>query len=83
MDYGNRTECGGRYYTDERLKIHYPNQDVRGETLIRYGKLNTPDGRRGMNLYETIEVPDACIFCQHISYCRNALYAGDQENYYD
>ena len=83
MDYGNRTECGGKYYTDERLKIHYPNQDVRSETLIRFGKLNTPDGRKGMNLYELMEVQDACIFCQHISYCRNALYAGDQENYYD
>lgn len=83
MDYGNRTECGGKYYTDQRLKIHYPNQDVRSEALIRFGKLNTPDGRKGMNLYEHIEVQDACIFCQHISYCRNALYVGDQENYYD
>jgi hypothetical protein len=83
MDYGNRTECGEKYYTDERLKIHYPNQDVRSETLARYGKLNTPDGRRGMDLNEVMEVPDACIFCQHVSYCRNALYAGDQENYYD
>lgn len=83
MDYGNRTECGEKYYTDERLKIHYPNQDVRSETLIRYGKLNTPDGRKGMDLNEVMEVPDACIFCQHVSYCRNALYAGNQENYYD
>lgn len=83
MDYGNRTECGGRFYTDERLKIHYPNQDVREKTLVKYGKLSTPDGRKGMNLYEPMDVPDACIFCQHVSYCRNAIYAGDQENYYD
>ena len=83
MDYGNRTECGGRFYTDERLKIHYPNQDVREKTIVKYGKLGTPDARKGMDLYETVEVPDACIFCQHVSYCRNALYAGDQENYYD
>lgn len=83
MDYGNRTECGGRFYTDERLKIHYPNQDVREKTLVKYGKLSTPDGRKGINLYEQVDVPDACIFCQHVSYCRNAIYAGDQENYYD
>ena len=83
MDYGNRTECGGRYYTDERLKIHYPNQDLRGETLVRYGKLSTPDGRKGMDLNEIVEVQSACIFCQHVNYCKNALYAGDQENYYD
>lgn len=83
MDYGNRTECGGRFYTDERLKIHYPNQDVREKTLVKYGKLSTPDGRKGINMYEQVDVPDACIFCQHVSYCRNAIYAGDQENYYD
>ena len=84
MDYGNRTECGGKYYTDERLKLHYPNQDVRGAALVQFGKLNTPDGRKGLDLHEVMEeTPDACIFCQHASYCRNALYSGDQENYYD
>ncbi len=84
MDYGNRTECGGKYYTDERLKLHYPNQDVRAEALVRFGKLNTPDGRKGLDMYENMEeTPTACIFCQHASYCRNALYAVDQENYYD
>ena len=84
MDYGNRTECGGRYYTDERLKMHYPNQDVRGQAIVQFGKLYTPDGRRGMNLYETMEeMPTVCMFCQHEGYCRNALYAGDQESYYD
>ena len=83
LDYGNRTECGGRYYTDERLKIHYPNIDVRRETIARYGKLNTPDGRRDLDLYETATVQGACTFCQHVNYCRNAMYAVDQENYYD
>lgn len=83
MDYGSRTKCGEKYYTDERLKIHYPNQYVRSETIARFGKLNTPDGRKGMDLYEIMEVSDACIFCQHVNYCRNAMYAGDQENYYD
>lgn len=83
MDYGNRTECGGKYYTDERLKIHYPNQDVREEAIIKFAKLNTPDRRRGLDLYEELEVREACTFCQHVSYCRNAIYAGDQENYYD
>jgi len=84
MNYGIRTECGGKFYTDERLKIHYPNQDVREQVILRFGKLLTPDGRKGVNLYERMdEVRDACTFCQHIGYCRNALYPGDQENYYD
>ncbi len=96
MDYGSRTECGGYYYTDERLKLHYPNQWVREVAIERFGKLMTPDGRKGMNLYEVMEadndeemrgkkdiVRTACMFCQHMDYCRNAIYYGDQENLYD
>ncbi len=83
MDYTHRTRCGDRYYTDERIKIHYPNQNVREKTIALYGKLNTPDGRMGLDLYEEVQVPDACVFCQHIDYCRNAKYAVDREYYYD
>lgn len=96
MDYGHRTPCGGYYYTDERLKIHYPNQQVREVAIERYGKLMTPDRRKGMDLYEVMEatndeemygkkdiVKTACMFCPHIDYCRNAVYYGDQENLYD
>ncbi|WP_026509170.1 hypothetical protein [Butyrivibrio sp. LC3010] len=95
FDYGNRSECGGRFYTDERLKIHYPNQDVREVTKKRFGELATPDGRTGLDLNEEMKArPDemvgsidpvqrACSFCPHISYCKNAIYAVDQESYYD
>ncbi|MGO5167875.1 hypothetical protein ACTQ4Q_07460 [Bacillota bacterium LCP21S3_D9] len=96
MDYGNRTECGGFFYTDERIKLHYPNPQVREMAIGRYGKLLTPDGRKGMNLYEVMEatneeeivgrkdvVKTTCMFCPHIDYCRNAIYYGDQENFYD
>ncbi len=95
-NYSNRSECGGKYYTDERLRIHYPNQDVRGIALQRFNRLYTPDGRKGLNLYEVMETTDmdkifndnkpvsvACQYCPHISYCRNAKYAGNQEDYYD
>lgn len=95
FDYGHRTECGGKYYTDERIKIHYPNQFVRDVAKGRFGKLTTPDGRTGLDLNEKMEgQPDeligdfdpvqlSCSFCPHISYCRNAIYEVDQENYYD
>ncbi len=95
IDYGIRTECGGKYYTNERIKIHYPNQDVRDVTKKRFGKLMTPDGRQGLDLNEKMEakpsekigdldpVMQACSFCPHISYCKNAVYTVDQDNYYD
>lgn len=96
FDYRNRTECGGSYYTDERLKVHHPNQQVRELMLGRFGKLYTPDGRKDMNLYEVVEASseeemlgrkdiarNACVFCPHIDHCRNAVYAVDQESYYE
>lgn len=96
LDYGSRTECGGDFYTDQRIKVHYPNQDVREFTIGRFGKLMTPDGRKGLNLYETISCnadekmkgqkdisKSVCTFCPHIDYCRNAVFSVDQEKYYD
>lgn len=96
IDYLNRSECGGYFYTDERIKIHYPNRDVRDVAVSRFGKLTTPDGRKGLDLNEVMEATDdeemhgkkdsvkmACTFCPHSEYCRNAVYALDQENYYD
>ncbi|GAB6159815.1 PD-(D/E)XK nuclease family protein [Howardella ureilytica] len=96
MDYSTRTECGGYFYTDERLKIHYPNQQLREAVIGRYCKLLTDDGRKGMNLYEVMEagseeklygrkdiVRRACMFCPHVDYCRNAIYYGERENLYD
>lgn len=80
---------------DERIKIHYPNQFVRDVTKKRFGELVTPDGRTGLDLNEKMEarsgemvgdldpVKLACSFCPHINYCKNAVYAADQENYYD
>lgn len=93
--FSSRTESGGKFYTDERLKIHYPNQLVREAAKERFGKLNTPDGRVGLDLFEVMEatrdemvgdkdpVNLACSFCPHINYCRNAVYASDRENFYD
>lgn len=83
LDYDDRTKCGGRSYTDERLKIHYPNQNVRAAAITKFEQLQYSDGSRELNLCETMETEDACIFCPHCSYCRNALFAGDQESYYD
>ncbi len=95
INYKNRSECGGKYYTDERLKIHYPNVFVRDVAIKRFGKLYTPDGRKGLDLYEPMAakfdemigdldpVKLSCSFCPHISYCRNAVFAVDRENYYD
>lgn len=96
MDYGSRTECGEFHYTDERIKLHYPNPQVREMAIGRYGKLMTPDGRKGMDLYEVMEATDdeeivgrkdivktTCMFCPHIDYCRKAIHYGDQENFYD
>lgn len=93
--FSSRSECGGKFYTDERLKILFPDQMVRDAAKTRFGKLNTPDGRVGLDLNEMMIAEEnerignkdpirrVCTFCPHISYCKNALYASDQEDYYD
>lgn len=87
MDFGNLTRKGQKYYTNERLKVFYPNREVREEANKHFGRLTTPDGRKGLNLYETSEIENACIYCPHEEYCRNARFAidkkADQEEYYD
>ena len=95
-EYDTREKCGEYYYTDQRLNIHYPFQPLHEVVRGRFAKLATPDGRQGLNLYEVLEattdeemlngrdiVKSACMFCQHIDYCRNAIYVSDQEKYYD
>lgn len=88
-DFGNLTPMGKKFYTDERIKVFYPNRGVRQAAVKEYGLLMTPEGRQGLNLYETSEIENACIYCPHEEYCRNARFAvdnknkKDQEAYYD
>lgn len=90
MNFGNLTKKGSKYFTDERIKVFYPNRRVREAGDKLYGRLATPDGRKGLNLYDTCDVENACIYCPHEEYCRNARFAvdgkinaRDQEAYYD
>lgn len=92
-DYEGRSELAEVAYTDERLKARFPNKNVRAQALHLYGKLGSPDGRLGMDLYKTAADLDTdpqkktnidvCLFCQHQNYCRNAVFAVDAEALYD
>lgn len=93
VDYAGYSELGDKSFSDERLKVRFPNKDVRGQAMDKYAKLLTPDGRRGMDFYVTAadnetnpykQVKlDVCLFCQHQDYCRYAAFAADQEALYD
>ena len=82
-DYNQRSEMNDVYYTDERLKVKYPNKDFRKFADELYAMLLSPDGTTGMNVHKPALVKHACVFCQHEEYCRNAVHALDQEAYYD
>lgn len=93
VDYAGYSELENMRYSDERLKVRFPNKDVREQALDKYGKLLTPDGQKGMdfyvsaadnetNPYKTSKI-DVCLFCQHQDYCRYAAFAVDQEALYD
>ncbi len=93
IDYAGYSELGDMRYSDERLKVRFPNKDVRDQAMEKYGKLLTPDGRTGMDFYVTAADNetnpykkvklDVCLFCQHQDYCRYAAFAVDQEALYD
>ncbi|SNU04619.1 hypothetical protein SAMN06297422_101161 [Lachnospiraceae bacterium] len=88
IDFAGTSECGNRKYTEERIRIHFPNVKVRKAALNEYKKLNTPDGKVGMLIDEEIDMVDICTFCPHQSFCRKAKYVIDvnddeEERYYD
>lgn len=80
------SEIEGMRYSDERLKVCFPNREMRNVAIEKYGRSYTPDGRKGMKLYASAENkkdPKFCNFCQHQDYCRLAVFAVDQEGLYD
>lgn len=83
MDFKKYSECGNREYSEQRLKIHFPEEMVRREAAIKYETMKGTYGRDGMDLYEKPGKSNRCASCPHVSYCRNAKYVGDEENHYD
>ncbi len=97
VDFEGYSEWGDIRYSEERLKVRFPNRNVRKQALAEYGKLLTPDGQKGMDFYKTAVSRKAdwnkdaypepnvavCWFCQHQSYCRYAVYPTDAEAIYD
>lgn len=92
-DITGMSELEDMRYTEERLRVRFPNKDVRDQAIGKYGRLLTPDGQRGMDFYETAadeetspfkkKQTDVCLFCQHQNYCRYAVFAVDEEGLYD
>ena len=93
VDYAGVSELGDMSFPEERLKVHFPNKNVRNQAIDEYGKLLTPDGKNDIDFYTTAadtktspykkENLDVCLFCQHQNYCRYAVFAADQEALYD
>lgn len=83
IELGQTTEYEDFAYTDERLKIKYPNQEVREAIGKKYAELLTPQGTKGINAYDKCSTKMVCAFCQHADYCRNAVFHLDQEETYD
>lgn len=92
-DFSESTELGAMSFTDERLKVHFPNKNIREQAFTEYGKLLTPDGKNDIDFYVTAadtktnpykkEKTDICLFCQHQNFCRCSVFSVDQETLYD
>ena len=51
VDYYGTAQAAAFAYTDERLKVRFPNLNVRNQALQAEQRLNIPNGRQGMDLY--------------------------------
>lgn len=93
QEFQENSELGEMSFTDERLKVHFPNKNVREQAFTEYGKLMTPDGKNDIDFYMTAadmktnpykkEKTDVCLFCQQQDFCRHAVFEADQEALYD
>ena len=90
--YQGYSSLAGMEYTEERLKVRFPNKKIRDEALSAYSELLTPQGQNGMDLYKKRDYANIppymrktppCAFCQHQTYCRLAVFGGEQEDLYD
>jgi len=75
-------EYGEYMYPPARMEISYPDATLRELANKKYSELSSQIGRRGIDLFATTDVKGACVYCPHADYCRNAVHALDQEDYY-
>lgn len=66
-----------------RFCLTYPENELMHSAFSRYSKLYSQLGKVNFNVYESTDIKHACVFCPHESYCRNAVYSHEQEDYYD
>lgn len=75
-------EYGDYMYPPARMEISYPEGSLRECANKKYSELSSQIGRTGMDLFSPTDVKGACVYCPHADYCRNAIHALDQEDYY-
>lgn len=88
---------GTMAFSGDRLKVRFPNQQVWEMALTEYGRLQTPDGRNGLDFgYPNMRTAEqdgrrqekkmsvsACLFCPQQNCCKYAVFQADQEALYD
>lgn len=84
LDYSGKTRCGERYYTDERLKVYFPEPKSRKAAEDAFLKLCTPDGRQGMDLSRGPKKAEICRYCPQAESCLLVCYdKQEQEDFHD
>lgn len=92
-EFSDYSQMGEFLYSDERLKVRFPNASIYNQAYDEYINLYKANGRKDMDFYTKPNLPtsvlsqkkamDVCLFCQHQEYCRYATFAVDQEVLYD
>ena len=76
-------EFEGYELTEHRFNIAFPFNKLKDEAFEKYAYVASDNAQRPFNVFEPSEVKYACMYCPHEAYCRNTVFAFDQEDYYD
>ncbi|SDB54021.1 hypothetical protein [Butyrivibrio sp. INlla16] len=84
-------EEGGMYFSEERLRVHFPDWKSLKSAIREYGKIGTNEGEKEI----TFKKPSAsyiseghmskshpCSYCPNVEWCKYALFPRDKEKIY-
>ncbi|WP_026495929.1 hypothetical protein [Butyrivibrio sp. WCD3002] len=86
-----RDLCGGLYYTEQRLRAHFPDYSGRKEALKAYAKLDSEEGKKSMKFTKPgfaytpegkIRKSHPCAFCPNVDNCKYSVFPRDREKVY-
>ncbi|WP_035766755.1 hypothetical protein [Butyrivibrio sp. NC2002] len=82
---------GDLYFTEERLRVHFPDWKSLKNAIQEYGKIGTKEGEKEISFKKPsasyisegrMSKSHPCSYCPNIEWCKHSLYPRDKEKIY-